>query len=35
MIELQDKKECCGCSACANVCPKQCITMEEDQEGFL
>lgn len=33
---MYEKKEhCCGCSACANVCPKQCITMSEDEEGFL
>ena len=30
-----NKKDCCGCSACANACPKQCITMQEDNEGFL
>lgn len=31
-----DKKElCCGCSACVNSCPKKCITMKEDREGFL
>ncbi len=35
MIEIKNKKDCCGCSACANVCPKQCITMQEDNEGFL
>ncbi len=28
-------KACCGCSACANVCPKRCITMKENAEGFL
>lgn len=28
------KEQCCGCGACANICPKQCITMEEDAEGF-
>ena len=26
---------CCGCSACVQRCPKQCITMNEDSEGFL
>ncbi|MBR4711020.1 MAG: Coenzyme F420 hydrogenase/dehydrogenase, beta subunit C-terminal domain [Clostridia bacterium] len=26
---------CCGCAACANVCPKQCIAMEANEEGFL
>lgn len=35
MINIQDKKDCCGCSACASVCPKQCITMSEDSEGFI
>lgn len=34
MIEIKNKKDCCGCSACANACPKQCIAMWEDDEGF-
>lgn len=34
MIEIKDKKDCCGCWACYNACPKHCITMEEDNEGF-
>lgn len=34
MIEITDKQLCCGCSACANVCPKHCIEMIVDQEGF-
>lgn len=29
------KTDCCGCSACAERCPKSCISMLEDQEGFL
>lgn len=29
------KDKCCGCSACAMACPKQCITMVADKEGFL
>lgn len=28
-------KNCCGCSACASVCPKGAITMKENGEGFL
>lgn len=28
------KKECCGCEACAQVCPKSAIDMIEDNEGF-
>lgn len=30
-----DRSNCCGCQACANICPKQAITMQEDTEGFL
>lgn len=29
------ERDCCGCSACANICPKQCIKMIPDNEGFL
>lgn len=35
MIDISDKHLCCGCSACALRCPKQCITMNADEEGFL
>ena len=35
MIVLKEKKDCCGCSACAQRCPKLCITMQSDNEGFL
>ncbi len=28
------KEECCGCAACAAVCPREAIVMEEDEEGF-
>jgi len=35
MIAITDKTNCCGCSACANICPKQCISMQTDAEGFL
>lgn len=34
MIEITDKRKCCGCEACKNICPKNCITMIEDEEGF-
>lgn len=34
MITITDKSQCCGCWACENICPKQCITMKEDYEGF-
>ena len=35
MIEITDKKDCCGCNACNDVCPKHCISMQSDNEGFL
>lgn len=35
MIDVQDKKICCGCTACLQRCPKHCISLKEDQEGFL
>lgn len=35
MINIKDKRDCCGCSACVQVCPKQCISMSSDNEGFL
>ena len=34
-IEIEDKAECCGCTACKSVCPKNAIEMCEDEEGFL
>lgn len=30
-----NRKKCCGCQACVQKCPKSCISMEEDDEGFL
>ena len=35
MINIKDKKNCCSCWACVQRCPKQCITMLKDEEGFL
>lgn len=34
-IIFENKEKCCGCNACVTICPKQCILMEEDEEGFL
>lgn len=34
MIDVKDKKDCCGCYACAQICPKQCIELIADNEGF-
>lgn len=35
MISITDKKLCCGCTACKNICPQKCIKMVPDKEGFL
>lgn len=35
MVHICQKFNCCGCSSCVQYCPKQCITMMEDEKGFL
>lgn len=35
MVNIKEKKDCCGCSACYSICPQRAITMNEDDEGFL
>ena len=35
MISINNKQDCCGCTACAERCPQRCICMREDEEGFL
>lgn len=35
MIQIDDKKQCCGCSACESICPQKAIKMLPDSEGFL
>ncbi len=35
MPELANNKQCCGCGACENICPKNCIEMRRNSEGFL
>lgn len=35
MIRITDKQDCCGCTACASVCPYDAITMQPDGLGFL
>lgn len=34
MIRIYDKKKCCGCTACKEICPVGAINMIEDDEGF-
>lgn len=35
MIQITNKENCCGCTACASICPHQAINMEPDTLGFL
>ncbi len=35
MIHIVNKQDCCGCASCVQSCPKQCIQLVEDEEGFL
>ena len=35
MINITDKSKCCGCTACACICPQKAITMFPDGMGFL
>ena len=32
---FKSKDKCCGCGVCAVSCPKQCIYMKEDKNGFI
>ena len=35
MIHIDQKENCCGCTACQQICPVRCITMKPDEEGFV
>lgn len=35
MIQINDKKNCCGCGACEQRCPQHCISLQSDEQGFL
>ena len=32
---FNNKADCCACGACMNICPKQAISMVEDEFGFM
>ena len=34
-IVLNNKQNCSGCHACVSACPRKCISMKRDTEGFL
>ena len=35
MIKIENKENCSGCHACFAACPRKCITMLADEEGFF
>lgn len=35
MIDFDFKRECTGCRACSDACPKGCISFSEDYDGFV
>lgn len=34
-FDIQNKENCCGCTACENICAHNAISMVQDIEGFL
>lgn len=34
MIQITNKENCCGCSACVSICAKSAISFVQDSEGF-
>lgn len=34
MIQIENKSDCCGCTACSNICLHGAIKMRSDEEGF-
>ena len=35
MINIIEKNKCCGCEACAQICPQKCIQLLDDVEGYI
>ena len=35
MIEITERSKCCGCNACVQAPPKNCITMSEHDDGLM
>ena len=34
-VLYENKVDCCGCTACYAICPKNAISMQPDEEGFV
>lgn len=35
MVNINEKRRCCGCSACEQKCPQKAISMVSDNEGYI
>ena len=35
VTQILEQEKCCGCTACLSICPLKCISMVEDEQGFL
>lgn len=35
IVLINEKKDCCACGACMNICPKEAISMRDDEYGFV
>ena len=34
-LQTKNESECCGCGACSEICPQNCIKMEQDKYGYV
>lgn len=34
MVDLCERKNCCGCAACVEICPRQAIVLKKNDMGF-
>jgi coenzyme F420-reducing hydrogenase beta subunit len=34
MVQIENKADCCGCTACCAICNRKALRMEADSEGF-
>lgn len=35
MVLFANKEDCCGCGACVNICDRNAVSMQCDEEGFI
>ncbi len=35
MLRINEKANCCGCGTCVRICPRHCVKLVSDSEGFL